>query len=252
MFSWVQTHKEITQWLFDKEDQQDLLIQTLKDIGVNGGLKDKYEYKGEADFDLQVIDPFTFFACIYKHGPKNNLKILQELAKHISITVPNDIDGVPSSNPQNAWYFAYAYDRGDDDITILWKLFQGAVIGEVSPEMYNQADTVKWTGNKLLDGLFWVNPESYLPINNKMKEYLKIEYGIESKTNNFEEYTSLLDEIKRKSGKKFYEISHDAKLKERQADSTKESKIRYWLYAPGEGARKWEDFYNRGLMPCMP
>ena len=26
--------------------------------------------------------------------------------------------------------------------------------------------------------------------------------------------------------------------------------VRYWLYAPGHRACKWEDFYARGVRPC--
>ncbi len=65
-FTWVTTYKEIANWLLSKEEEQSFLIKTLKDVGVelSSDLNEKGEY-----FDLNEIDPFTFFAYINKYKP---------------------------------------------------------------------------------------------------------------------------------------------------------------------------------------
>ena len=63
-FTWVNTYKEITNWLLTKETEQFLLIEILKDVGVE--LSNDLNRKGEY-FDLNEIDPFTFFSYINKY-----------------------------------------------------------------------------------------------------------------------------------------------------------------------------------------
>lgn len=59
-FSWVETHKQLTEFLRTKENSQNELIQILKSVGI-GPLNDKTG-DGEHDTELNEIDPFTFFA----------------------------------------------------------------------------------------------------------------------------------------------------------------------------------------------
>lgn len=58
-FSWVQTHKQLTEFLKTKENSQNELIQLLKTVGI-GPFNDKTG-DGEHDIELNEIDPFTFF-----------------------------------------------------------------------------------------------------------------------------------------------------------------------------------------------
>ena len=83
-FTWVQTHKELTQYLADKENSQKELVELLTEAGVTAGLVDE-DPKGNR-FDLEEIDPFSFFCFIYKYGPEKRLQILQSIAKKLDCT----------------------------------------------------------------------------------------------------------------------------------------------------------------------
>jgi hypothetical protein len=79
IFSWVETHKQLTQYLSKKEKSQKELIQLLQSVGISP-FNDKTE-PGEHNDELEEIDPFTFFCYIYKYGSGKRLKFLQEIAK---------------------------------------------------------------------------------------------------------------------------------------------------------------------------
>ena len=74
-YSWVETHKELVKFLAKNENNQKGLIDLLKKVGIIGFI-DK-EANGES-FDLEEIDPFSFFCYIYKHGPQKKLEFLQK------------------------------------------------------------------------------------------------------------------------------------------------------------------------------
>lgn len=77
-FSWVQIHKEIVEYLKDKQNKQKELIKLLKDVGINVS-KDKISENKTTD--LEEIDPFTFFSFVYKHGENQRLKKLQLISE---------------------------------------------------------------------------------------------------------------------------------------------------------------------------
>ena len=109
-FSWVETHKQLAQYLVGKQDQQKELIALLKRAGATEFNDNDSE---DRIIDLEEIDPFTFFCYIYKYGPKKRLKILQNIAKELNFTVPIDESGVPSSNAQKVWLFPFGYFGSD-------------------------------------------------------------------------------------------------------------------------------------------
>ena len=98
-FTWVNTYNEITKWLLSKENQQEYLIETLKKIGVEG-FKDIDE-EGE-EFELNEIDPFSFFAYLNKYKTtKKRLEILQKIHSELELPCekPSDVAGIPTSHP---------------------------------------------------------------------------------------------------------------------------------------------------------
>lgn len=84
-FSWVETHKQLTEYLKTKENNQNELIQLLKSVGI-GPFNDK-SIEGGHDIELTEIDPFTFFCYIYKYRSKRRLSFLQEIAKSLNLSV---------------------------------------------------------------------------------------------------------------------------------------------------------------------
>lgn len=207
-FTWVQTHKELVNYLSDKENDQKGLIEILRKVGITP-LNDEVIEGVKAD--LTEIDPFTFFCYIYKYGSERRLVFLQKIAEHLKLTIPTGEAGIPSANAQSVWLFPYKYLRTNNEISRLWTLFHAAIKNQVTDELFDDVLKIKNVARtKLTEALFNVNPERYLPINGATKPYLEEELGIKSDFNSYSEYIALLNQIKIKISISFYELSYRA------------------------------------------
>ncbi|MGQ1911532.1 MrcB family domain-containing protein [Marinifilum sp. RC60d5] len=207
-FSWVQTHKELVEYLVDKENDQEGLIEILKKVGITP-LNDE-NVKGEKT-DLLEIDPFTFFCYIYKYGPDKRLSYLQKIAKYLDVSIPLGEAGIPSANAQSVWLFPYKHIRTNNEIQRLWALFFAAINDQISDELFDDVLNIKNVAKtKLTEALFNVNPERYLPINGPTKPYIEEVLGINPNFNTYTEYIRLLNKIKTKVSIPFYELSYRA------------------------------------------
>ena len=259
-YTWVQTHKELVQYLLKQEENQKGLIKLLQSVGVTM-FNDK-----DADgnrFELEEIDPFTFFCYIYKYGEEKRLECLQKIARKLNITVPQDTLGVPSANAQKVWLFPWKYLRKENDVANLWKLFRNILKGEVTDEEFENVLAIKNSGRtKLTEGFFYVAPDEYFPIDAPTRPFLKEKLGINPSFSSFSEYQSILKKIKAKTDSPFYALSYDAwkwndkekalesgeKYEKRTNGFEKQNAKKYWLYSPGENAEHWDEFFEEGIM----
>ena len=205
-YSWVQTHKELAQYLKGKEDAQEELVELLREAGVDQGLVDEY---AEGDrFDLEEIDPFSFFCFIYKYGPEKRLKVLQHLAEKLDLYYPEDESGIPSAQAQKVMMFPFKFHRKDDEIKRLWDFFYSVLDGTVTDQKFKDTLNIYGVGIvKITEALFYVDPETYLPINGPTKPYLKQVLGINPKFSTWQEYLEILSRVKDKSDLPFYELT---------------------------------------------
>jgi predicted Mrr-cat superfamily restriction endonuclease len=223
-FTWVETHKELTQFLRTKENSQIELIGILKSVGINP-FNDKAKL-GDHDIELDEIDPFTFFCYIYKYGPERRLKYLQKIAENLKISIPNDDSGIPSANAQKVWLFPYKYDRVNNEIERLWNFFKKAINSNITDDDFADVLSIRNVAKaKISEALFNINPEKYFPINGPTKQYLKNVLGIEPIFETYSDYIALLENIKRKISIPFYELSYEA-WKWNDA----RSKLNYWVF----------------------
>lgn len=223
-FSWVHTHKKITQYLSTKENSQKELIELLKSIGI-GPFNDKAG-EGEHDIELEEIDPFTFYCYIYKYGSKRRLKYLQAIAAKLNIEQPSGESGIPSAQAQKVWLFPYKYKRKNNEISRLWSLFHKELKNQVTDDDFADALEIQSIGKtKLTEAIFYINPEKYLPINGPTKPYIKEELGINPKFNSFNEYLEILSQIKEKIDIPFYELSYEA-----WKWNNDKRKVNYWIF----------------------
>ena len=232
-FSWVETHKQLTEFLKTKENSQNELIQILKSVGI-GPLNDKTG-DGEHDIELNEIDPFTFFCYIYKYGTKRRLGYLQKIAETLNLKIPQGESGIPSAQAQKVWLFPYEYERKNDEVKRLWSFFHQAISNTISEKSFQDVLQIRSTGKtKLTEALFYINPEKYLPINGPTKPYIKEVLGIDPKFNTYDEYIDILSRIKDKTEIPFYELSYEA-----WKWNDERKKINYWIF---QGNPKVFDF----------
>lgn len=232
-YSWVNTHKQIVNYLSQQKENQVELIQLLKGIGITAF--SDIDATGN-QIDLSEIDPFTFFCYLYKHGPTKRLYYLQKVAERLGISpMPTDESGIPTANAQKVWLFPYKSHRLHNEIERLWNLFYKTVAGELGDTLFTDALQIKNTGKaKLTEALFYVNPISFFPINGPTKKFLKEKLDINSNFNNYSEYLSILSHIRQKTAKPFYELSFEAWEKPDNQDE-----LNYWIF---QGNPKLFDF----------
>jgi 5-methylcytosine-specific restriction protein B len=208
-FSWVNTHKQIVNYLEKKENAQIELIDLLKSVGIEP-FNDKISPEGH-NIPLEEIDPFTFFCYIYKYGSQKRLELLQAIARKLMIDIPSDEKGLPSAQPQKVWLFPYKYARNNNEVPRLWSFFRKAINEKITDIDFQDILTIKSVGKtKLTEALFYIMPDMYLPINGPTKPYIEEKLNIIPKFNTYTEYISLLNQIRSKTNIPFYELSYQA------------------------------------------
>ena len=219
-FTWIETHKELVEYLKTKENSQRDLIALLKSVGITP-FKDKD--RSNQEIELEEIDPFTFFCYIYKYGDKKRLKILQEIAKKLNLPIPKDEKGIPSASPQKVWLFPYKSER-TNEIQRLWTFFRKVMEDKIAGSDFEDVLSIKGVAkSKLTEALFYVRPERYLPINKPVKSYLKEILGLDFNFKTYSEYIELLKQIRSKTEVPFYELSYEAW-------KWSEGKMNYWIF----------------------
>ena len=217
MFGWMPLTAQIVEKTLASE-QKDLidLTKRMQNAGLETtiSLEDKAEGKEGPTFRLDEIDPFTFLANIFRGISYENRKdILTFLKKHWGLTGSiheKDDNLIPEVYSGGAWFFDYKFDRGDDDINLLWDLAQQAHKGEVDPALFDRCLHIRQVGMpKLTIGLFWINPRKYLCTDSNTKSILKPKYSGKWPTD-YESYVALLAFVKEEyKGKEIYEVSRE-------------------------------------------
>ncbi len=206
----------------------------------------------------------------------------------VSAIIPNSFDGVPVLNNLSATYYAFEGQRESDDIDNIWKVFSAALrLAELDSSAtreafftsYNKIIHQKGIRWNLSMGLFWIRPFRFVNLDSRSRWYFRhtdcispvvIDYVKKIKdVPTAEDYLNLcdlfLEEFQDKDSrfKSFPELSSEAWRVSLEADANEDAgkdtppnalgdpddrKVHYWLYAPGEGASMWGDFYKRGIM----
>ena len=241
-FTWVETHKELTQFLSTKENSQKELIDLLKSVGITP-FNDKEEL-GEHDIELNEIDPFTFFCYIYKYGPERRQKYLQKIAETLKLSIPNDDSGIPSANAQRVWLFPYKFERVNKEIDRLWNFFKKAISNNITDDDFSDVLSIRNVAKaKITEALFNINPDKYFPVNGPTKPYLKNVLGIEPVFETYSDYTALLENIKNQINIPFYELSYEAwKWNEAQR------KVNYWVFQGNPKVFDFETALNQEIL----
>ncbi|MGM9319342.1 DUF4357 domain-containing protein [Deinococcus aquaticus] len=210
VFEWPPFFKALARKLleFHEVERHPALIRLLREAGISVGHDESEE--------LAVIDPFTFFSLVLKH--KTDARV-QELFTFIgnklgiSETAPASLTGVPWSNPMNAWFFPYRSKRKPDDLPTLWALARQAVDGTLEGPTFERALEIQQVGvPKLTQGLFWLNPDAFLPLNGIVVPYLD-ELGVSgaAEVKTLADYEQVLEQA-RDLAPDFPNLSHAAWL----------------------------------------
>ena len=298
-FDWVVFYEELAQKLRPYRNNRQALIEKVKMIFVNTGIRMPLL---EAENQIIDIDPFTFFGLFNKGITyENRVKLVTEIAKLFAIQapIPTSFESIPTLMNQNATYYRFVNEREHDDIDVLWDLFESALEYASSPteECWNLLSTKfdiainkKGIGNsKITMALYWIAPRVFLNLDRRNLLYIynsgripmsvvqtlptrkTINLGIRSsayavlirKLSEFLQSDSSplknFMELSAEAWRYSEEVNHENKGHENEVNAKSETrsssmpdedvrKKHYWLYAPGEGAKYWDDCSKNGIM----
>ncbi len=243
-FTWIPFYTELAEKLLEYKNNRADLISF---IFSKDGLLDFSNYLHLQDKTQKIndIDPFSFMG-IFNRGSlsqNNRIIILDKIKKQFEIKaeVPSDFDGVPVLN--YARMFFYDWGALKESCNSLWDAYDAMMNEDLKP-WFDYYNITKRKAECTIP-LFWCKANDYIALDSRNVDYLK-KNGVDVDVNDDTSYLSLLQLIKGKIAsreieeKTFAEISCNA-FNQKKA-------IQYWLYAPGDNATYWDEFYNLGIM----
>ena len=182
-FTWVQFYKEFANKLLAYKNNREELIDKVKSIYTETEINMPTL---EKDNNIVDIDPFTVFGLFNKSSMRemNRVKILSAVKKifDVDAELPTSFESIPVLNNQNATFYYFVGDRGENDIDDLWSLFETAIQYASSPTAENREllskyfDLVinrKGNGNsKITMGLYWIAPNAFLNLDSRNEWYI--------------------------------------------------------------------------------
>ena len=268
MFSWTPIHRETTRKMLALPDQQKELLATLREMERQGLKVIRLEDQDPQGswHPLEQIDPFTFLATFNRGITDDNKRANWQFVKtkwNLRSEVPHDFSGIPTVDARKSWFFAFSFGRKEGDTEALWQLALQVMerpITEIDEALFDRCCSVRMVGiRKLTIGLFWINPHSFLPCDRKTSAF-GIHHRVHAKPRNFRSYMEWRQKMSEALGSDFLKVSHDAHLWATDPDDDGEvderadlelavaNGRRYWAYAPGERADRWDEFYEAGIL----
>ena len=286
-YNWTKFYSAFADKLLSYETDRQSLLKKLQKVFDGLGTKfQKLEADGSI-VDIDPFTVFGMFNKGLSNANRISIikAFVQEFDMDKSIEIPTVFDGIPTLNNLKAVFFGW--ERNSDDIDNLWALFRMALkyadstdktaIKSDFIDIYDKVgrqSCIKWN---ITMGLFWIRPYVFVNLDSRTRWYIK-EYSPEivdgsvkafKDVPNGETFLWLCETISSKisngdySFKNLPELSYTAyveservnqenkKVNDNENTSIVEedsNAVHYWLYAPGHGSEKWDEFYNNGIM----
>lgn len=287
-YTWVPFYKELAGRLLGYKDNRAELTRIVYQIYDETGIKmPKMDESGELS-DIDPFTFYAIFNKGQSDDTRMILaaKVAEKLG--VMVAVPRDFAGIPVANSMNATYYPFGLGRSGDTIDRIWELFEVShsfYQGDSEEKRARFARAfeyvvgVKYNGvGKVTMGLFWAMPDLFISLDSRNRWYIyesgevpaEVAEGLPPQDNlnkdlTAREYFEIMDKIREyiaRSGRfgSFIDLSQEAwrysefinqqnKNKEKDGIGDKDVEVtRYWLYAPGAKAEKWESFYAEGIM----
>ena len=278
-FTWISFYTELADKLLGYKDHRRELYKILAEVYASTGVTNHFTKFGD-------VDPFSIFASFnYTDKSSKKKKRLAVMAAfkekfHIQAAVPTDFDGVPEMSPYKIRFFDGNSTDIHGEIDDLWKLFQVALnyadarpitselknnFVKIYDEVLNNIRFINWGFTM---GFYWIRPDFYLNLDSTNRSFIIMNESVFGSIANELEtvpygnsYLSIVERTKNilehsnVEYKTFPQLS-DVAWESRSASNTDEgatgadtiSGTRYWIFAPGENARLWDEFYKAGIM----
>lgn len=182
-FDWVDFYRELADKVLKYKNNRKQLVAMVKEVYI---ISDISIPTLERDNRIVDIDPFTVFGLFNKTSMKdaNRKKIISAMADMFGIEspMPTSFDSIPVLNNQNATFYYFVGDRGENDIDDLWELFESVLVYADSPTMENRERLSEYfdlninrkgNGNsKITMGMYWIAPDALLNLDRRNIWYI--------------------------------------------------------------------------------
>ena len=261
-YTWIPFYKELAQKLLKfRNDRKPLVDFIYTELSKVSG-KSLVDYIHMEDGSkVTDIDPFSVFA-IFNRSLKHENKVgfLQKFKDRFGLKteIPSDFDGIPTVNSQRAFFFNWA-DKNAESIRQFWDLFECVVLEKDISLLFDQMVNKTISQYSLTMILYWIAPNRFLNLDGRNRAYLNV-LGFPEKYPNldYSKYSKLMQDVRNKMDahsipcSSFPELSHAAFLntppKQDYVNKVDYKAKAYWLYAPGEQAVFWDEYYQDGIM----
>ena len=183
-FTWIPLYQELAKELAHWQNRQSDLLAFLEILRRDGFVITPLNDKNKAGirYPLKEIDPFTFFGVFNRRIQYDQrIHILARVKQFFKLKsdLPEDLNGIPILDNRKSWFFTTKATRGTDDIAKLWKVFQVAL--KRSPlksreflKAFDDAMKVKGANINLTMGLFWINPHTFINLDETNRALLNL------------------------------------------------------------------------------
>ena len=227
MFTWKPIHKEAVRRILSFSERSRSCSRFCEKwsrrVSRSSALTTR---AAEGPVPLAEIDPFTFFASFNRGITEDNRKEDWRFLKKkwdLPASVPDDFAGLPVLHNMKSWFFPYVRSRDKNHMDVLWQVFRQAAdkpVEQIDRALFERCiELPQITTNKLTIGLFWINPDAYLPADRKTKAFVQ-QKGVSEKPDDYESYRRWLEEVRSTVGSDYAKISHDAHIWATEQDKT--------------------------------
>ena len=258
-YTWIPFYKELAIKLLEYKDNRNELVKLIYSF-------DKTEYLHMKDKSkITDIDPFSFYGIFNRGTTENNRKNTLKKIKdffQLSNETPYDFDGIPILDNRNSFYFRCDnYEILKQSCNFYWNIFEKIVNESLNQEDIEELAKIKGIGLAMATmPLFWINPESYLPLDKNTVEYLKRNQIVANEEITPSNYMVMLNNVQTKiqngeiSDKSFAEISYNAWANKTTIDKQKNTENRparrYWV-GRLTNDDYWENAIDENLWYCQ-
>lgn len=216
-FTWIPLYQELARELVHWQNRQGDLLAFLETLRRDGFVITPLNDKNKAGirYPLKEIDPFTFFGVFNRRIQYDQrIHILARVKQFFKLKsdLPEDLNGIPILDNRKSWFFTTKATRGAEDIAKLWQVFQLALKksplkSRVFLKAFDDAMKVKGANINLTMGLFWINPHTFINLDETNRALLKLELPAKGLNSKF--YAETIKQFS-STKKSFPEISLEA------------------------------------------
>ena len=286
-YNWTKFYSAFADKLLLYETDRQSLLKKLQNVFNGLGTKFQKLEEDDSIVDIDPFTVLGMFNKGLSNANRISIikAFAQEFDIKKSIEIPTVFDGIPTLNNLKAVFFGW--ERNIDDIDNLWELFRTALkyadsadktaIKSDFIDIYDKVgrqSCIKWN---ITMGLFWIRPYVFVNLDSRTRWYIK-EYCPEivdgdvkafKDVPNGETFLWLCETISSRISNGDYlfknlpELSYTAYVESERVNQENKkvnddentsiveedsNVVHYWLYAPGHGGEKWNEFYKKGII----